>query len=272
MSAVRPSKAASRRGRTGRHDARARLATQALSARLQAAAARSTRSADASTCRSVATEVRDRGRQLGHLQHHRGGISGAHVGAAPDDTSHVRAAALSEDEERAVTDAQQPPAKRAYRKRSRPPQGPMPLYHSLMSAIEHERHRQGLSLVMLEDKAGISEGHLAKLNHPGEGQGSRVGTWATLQLIVDALFPDGGATIKLIPHGRVPASAPISSFKLKILKAYHRQMLAQIAASGGIARMERLTHEQRRDLGRRGAEARWRHKRRLHPRTPQHDG
>ena len=46
-----------------------------------------------------------------------------------------------------------------------------------------------------------------------------------------------------------------------------RQQLAQIAPLGGIAWMEKLTREQRQELGRLGNKARWKHKRKLTPRV-----
>jgi hypothetical protein len=155
----------------------------------------------------------------------------------------------------------------AKKKRGRKPgttvQNVSPLYFSMMRAIERERHRAGFALWALEERAGLSSGHLAKLN-----SGKRIASWPTLEYLVAALMPDG-ATLKLVPRTKAVATGPaIGPHFQKILRAYERRRWAQLAPLGGIARMEKLSPEERRELGRRGAEARWRHKRRLQPRAP----
>jgi len=148
----------------------------------------------------------------------------------------------------------------------------VPLYFALLREIERLRHRQGFSHAALEFRAGISEGHLSKMNSPARTNG-RVASWQTLQYLVDALLP-GGATVKLIPLGPKPIAAgpAIHEHQMKILRAYERQKWAQFAPIGGLVRMEKLSPEERRELGRRGMRARWRHKKRLRPRTPRETG
>jgi len=135
-----------------------------------------------------------------------------------------------------------------------------PLYRALLQALDLARERRGWPIWRLEERAGLSEAHLSKLLRE-----DRLGTWSTIQFIADALYPDG-CDIKLVPRkplAFVPAT--ISEHQWKILRAYNRHLLAEIAPAGGRARAASLTRAQRQAIGRSGAKARWAHKRRLNP-------
>jgi transcriptional regulator with XRE-family HTH domain len=137
-----------------------------------------------------------------------------------------------------------------------------PLYQALLETLDRQRERRGWPMWRLEERAGLSEAHLSKLL-----RGERLGTWATIQFIADALFP-GGVKIKLVaarPEREPFAPASMSPQQLKILRAYNRHLLAEIAPMGGRARAKKLTPERRREIGRIAAAARWKAKRRLRP-------
>jgi hypothetical protein len=110
----------------------------------------------------------------------------------------------------------------------------------------------------LEQEALLSEGHVAKISRDDGHRNARRASWETLEAIARAFYPEG-CSIRLIPHkpGPVAAMAVNGGHRLKILRAYERQKLAQIAPSGDHARMEKLTPAQRQELGRRAAEVRW---------------
>jgi hypothetical protein len=137
-----------------------------------------------------------------------------------------------------------------------------PTYRSLIRELDRQRERRGWPIWKLEERAGLSESHLTKLL--GE---VRLGTWSTLELIIDALYPEG-CRIKFAPLKPTKISAAtIPEHQLKILRAYQRHWLAQIAPAGGYARAEKLTRARRQEIGKLGAQARWRHKRKLAPRA-----
>lgn len=140
-----------------------------------------------------------------------------------------------------------------------------PLYRSLMQELDKQRERCGWPIWRLEERAGLSEAHLSKLLRE-----DRLGTWSTIQFIVNALYP-GGCRLKLVPlKPRRPLYSPASipPHQLKILYAYNRHLLATICSAGGLARAAKLTPARRRAIGKLAAEARWAHKRRLQPREP----
>jgi len=138
-----------------------------------------------------------------------------------------------------------------------------PIYRSLIQALNQRRERLGWPIWRLEERAGLSEAHISKLLRE-----DRLGTWATLQFIIDALYPDG-CRLKFEPLKPTKITpATISEHQLKILYAYNRHQLATIASVGGFARAAKLTPARRRAIGKMGAKARWAHKRRLQPREP----
>jgi hypothetical protein len=65
-----------------------------------------------------------------------------------------------------------------------------PIYHALMSAVEQERRKQGLSMDLMSEIAGTAERSYAKSLHPDSLSG-RLSKWETLQLYCDVLFPNG---------------------------------------------------------------------------------
>jgi hypothetical protein len=65
-----------------------------------------------------------------------------------------------------------------------------PLYRSLLLAIERRRRQLGWPSSYLDDRAGTQDGYFQKILHADAPSG-RCARWETLQLVVDALFPDG---------------------------------------------------------------------------------
>jgi len=59
-----------------------------------------------------------------------------------------------------------------------------------MLELERRRQQLGWSMWLVDDAAGLNDGHYAKLLHADRPSG-RQGTWASLHLIISALFPEG---------------------------------------------------------------------------------
>jgi hypothetical protein len=65
-----------------------------------------------------------------------------------------------------------------------------PAYLDLVRALDRRRHVLGLTHEQLCASAGIGARHWAKYLNPDSISG-RVACWATLQRVVDVLYPDG---------------------------------------------------------------------------------
>jgi hypothetical protein len=135
----------------------------------------------------------------------------------------------------------------------------IPLYENLMLAIERHRVRQGLSMVVLEEKAGLSEGYYSKMLHASNADGRRA-SLDTMQKVVNALFAGGRCGVRLMERegsARQPSMEKIN----RGLRTHFRAYLMQLGRLGARRRNERLTPEQRSANARHAARVRWRRKR-----------
>lgn len=64
------------------------------------------------------------------------------------------------------------------------------LYKATVAQIRVRIKELGLTMWQCDDKAGLQDGYTAKLLNPDTPSGRQAG-WDTLQLLVDALWPDG---------------------------------------------------------------------------------
>ena len=64
------------------------------------------------------------------------------------------------------------------------------LYRMLMMELERRRLALGWPMWKLDDKAGTQDGYYAKCLYPDTPSG-RQARWETLQLLIDALWPEG---------------------------------------------------------------------------------
>lgn len=67
---------------------------------------------------------------------------------------------------------------------------PTAIYRAIMLAVDERRQALGLSMWQVDEGAGTQEGYYAKALHADAPSG-RQAQWATLQLIVEYLFPEG---------------------------------------------------------------------------------
>jgi hypothetical protein len=64
------------------------------------------------------------------------------------------------------------------------------LYRSLMREVDRRRHELNWRLWMLDDKSGLNDGHVGKAL-AADSPSRRQLRWDSLQLVIDALWPDG---------------------------------------------------------------------------------
>lgn len=64
------------------------------------------------------------------------------------------------------------------------------IYRRLLANCERRRIELNWSCERLERAAGLQAGHWGKLKH-SDARSGRVARWATLDLVVEALWPDG---------------------------------------------------------------------------------
>ena len=71
-------------------------------------------------------------------------------------------------------------------------------YRAFAAQLQDRIRRLGLPMWRCDDLSGLQDGYTAKLLHPDTPSG-RQATWATLDLLMGALFPDG-YSIVIKPH------------------------------------------------------------------------
>lgn len=110
------------------------------------------------------------------------------------------------------------------------------VYRAIMIAIEERRQQLGLPMWRVDELAGTQDGYYAKALHADAPSG-RQAQWNTLQLIIDALFPEG-VTLRLeaAPSGGVE-SAPSFKQKLRHITAAfnpktRRELMSEIGRRG----------------------------------------
>lgn len=133
------------------------------------------------------------------------------------------------------------------------------IYRAVVAEIERRRIEVGWTCLELDTAAGLSSGYWAKCVHPDEPSGRRI-RWEMLEFVMGALFPDG---YKLAIEGGGGPMLSAHSMKYHIRNAAppgtltHRERMRQLASKGGKARLDKMTPEQRSEVARSGAAAKW---------------
>ncbi|MFK8251777.1 hypothetical protein [Ancylobacter terrae] len=109
------------------------------------------------------------------------------------------------------------------------------LYLAITAQIHQRIRRLGITMARCDDLSGLQDGYVAKLLHPDTKTG-RQANWATLQLLVDAVFPDGYDIIIRPRDGRkaeklVPETNPT-------VDARTRSVMAAMGRKGGLKSWE----------------------------------
>lgn len=135
---------------------------------------------------------------------------------------------------------------------------PIPLFSNLMRAVEYHRTRQGLTMLELEELAGLSEGYYSKMLHASSQEG-RCGSLAMVQKLCDALFVNGRCGVRLM--AREPARQPSMEKINRGLRTHFRAYLMELGRKGAQRRNEKLSPAERSANARHAARVRWRRKR-----------
>jgi hypothetical protein len=136
-----------------------------------------------------------------------------------------------------------------------------PLYRMLMMELERRRVALGWPMWKLDDKAGTQDGYYAKMLYPDTPTG-RQARWETVQLVVDALFPEGIRQVTLEPENDALLTAPSidkgrDTGALMVRHWRHSKHFRELGAKGGRAYAEKVSPHRRSAIARRGAQARW---------------
>lgn len=131
------------------------------------------------------------------------------------------------------------------------------LYLQMIYQLERRRAQLGWPIWMLEDKAGISDGHYAHLITPDSLSG-RQASWKVLQEIATALY--GPVALRLSNASpdrimRVPSCTALT--RNHAIQSWMRTRLSEMGLKGGPARAAAMTPEQRSEAARKAAQARW---------------
>lgn len=137
---------------------------------------------------------------------------------------------------------------------------PVPsIYRAVVAEIERRRVEVGWTCLELDNAAGLSSGYWAKCVHPDEPSGRRI-RWEMLEFVIGALYADG-YDLAVKPK----SGALLNQFSMK----YHirnaappgtptyRARMSEAGKKSAAARMEKLTPEQRSEVARTAARARW---------------
>ena len=136
-----------------------------------------------------------------------------------------------------------------------------PVYRALMLAIEAKRLDLGIAMATVDDVAGLQDGYYAKMIYPDTPSG-RCAQWATVQLVIQALFGEGFAFQISGGSGVMPGAARIdkgASHKyLEFRHWRHVDHFRKLGKSGAKALHDSRTPAQRAVAARKAAKARWR--------------
>lgn len=170
-----------------------------------------------------------------------------------------------------------------------------PIYRAIMLEIERRRHQLACPMWKVDEASGIQEHYYGKMQAV-DAKSGRQARWDTLQLVLDALFP-GGFDVSITPTNKgtltaieyrrlLRVSAAGTDRKLmralmteigKLGGSARRSMLAAderaaIASTGARAMHARRSREQRKEAGRKAAQARWNAMRAKGAKQAQDDG
>lgn len=134
------------------------------------------------------------------------------------------------------------------------------LYNALMVEIERRRNAIGLPMERVSELAGTADRSYAKMLNPETVSGRRA-NWETLQLVIDVLYCNG-FELRLVPSRERKEVAPgtvrkIMQEAVEFDRQTLRDRLSEIGMRGGLARISKMTPEQRSRSAKKAAKARW---------------
>lgn len=133
------------------------------------------------------------------------------------------------------------------------------IYRSIIAEIERRRIQLGWTMLELDNAAGYHSGYWAKMVHVDQPSG-RQARWEMLEYAMGALFPDG-YRVAIEPSDGALMSALSMRFHIRAAAPpgtlSFREHMRELAKKSVPARMEKTTPEQRSEVGRKAAAARW---------------
>lgn len=131
--------------------------------------------------------------------------------------------------------------------------GPFDQYPDLIAAIRRERIASGMSHLAFEERAGLTLGHMGKIENHHKGYGRAIGP-VTLPLVLGAL------DLKLMLV-RDPNNVQDVELAEKREECEALRIMRKMGSNGGRSRVRKLTRDERRESARRAARERWKQKR-----------
>lgn len=122
------------------------------------------------------------------------------------------------------------------------------VYRAVMLAVEERRQQLGLAMWQVDELAGTQDGYFAKALHADAPSG-RQAQWRTLQLIVEALWPDGFKLSLVDAPTQISIDAPTFKRKLRHITANYnpksrRELMAELGRRGREIQIKFQTEKQ----------------------------
>lgn len=108
-------------------------------------------------------------------------------------------------------------------------------YRAVVEQLHTRIRRLGIPMWRCDDLSGLQDGYTAKLLHPDTPSG-RQARWETLQLLVDAIFPDGYEIIIRPKDGT--KAAKLQPASNPVVDARVRSVMSMMGRKGGLKSWE----------------------------------
>lgn len=142
------------------------------------------------------------------------------------------------------------------------------IYQQLVEQIHARIKRLGLPMWRCDDLSGVQDGYTAKMLHP-ETPSGRQARWETLQLLIDAVYPDG-FSVTIRPRGRGTPKA-LQRTSNKQVDQRVKAVMMMTGRQGGLKSAERrrllMSAADKSRQTEAARKARWARKKRIGPRT-----
>lgn len=142
---------------------------------------------------------------------------------------------------------------------------PVPaVYHAFFAEVERNRLRFGVPMWQVDEAAGTQAGYYAHALYASTPSG-RIATWSSVQMILEALFPQG-FSLKIEPSKGGCLTADKHRLAIRFSGARYdfeargdwmRELAPRGGKKGGPARARKLSKRRRRAIAKHAAKKRW---------------
>jgi transcriptional regulator with XRE-family HTH domain len=134
-----------------------------------------------------------------------------------------------------------------------------PIYRLFMLEVERRRRQLNVSMERLSEIAGVADRAYSKYLHSGSAHG-RTARWETIQIIADALWPDG-LDIEIKARKGPKLTAIGMRHQIAHIAANHdrpaqRDLMRELSKKAAVARAK-IPSERHSEIASRAARARW---------------